>query len=377
MSKKIVIIAGEESGDQHAAKLVSELQQIYPDLEISGLGGYHLQALGMHNVMDLTKLAITGLTGVLTHLKSIHQAFKLIKKHLINNPPDLVILVDYPGFNLRMAKWIKTHLSCPVLYYISPQIWAWKEKRKETIRQYVDHMAVILPFEYELYRNEQIPVSYVGHPLIESLQVVPAQSQCRAHFNWDNQQKILAVCPGSRMGEIKRHMPVFMDALKGMSAQDLKVVIPVAKSLCPSVLESYLKDCPFPYELVSGQAQLVMNAADAVIVASGTASLESALLNKPTCIIYKSSWLNYYLARLFMKVNYLGLSNLLQGQMVIPELLQDDCNPQELSKMIELLLHSEVWRSNMVRRLQKLNHSLIPQQHNTLPNLVIELMGIK
>jgi lipid-A-disaccharide synthase len=171
-------------------------------------------------------------------------------------------------------------------------------------------------------------------------------------------------------------MPVLMDALKGMSAQDLKVVIPVAKSLSPSILESYLKNCPFPYELVSGQAQLVMNAADAVVVASGTASLESALLNKPTCIIYKSSWLNYYLARRFMKVNYLGLSNLLQGQMVVPELLQDDCNAQELTKMFELILHSEMWRSTMVRRLQQLNHSLIPQQHHTLPNLVLSLIGL-
>ena len=376
MSKKIVIIAGEESGDQHAAKLISELMQMYPNLEISGLGGYHLQTLGMHNLMDLTKLAITGLTGVLTHLKSIHQAFKLIKKHLMNHRPDLVILVDYPGFNLRMAKWIKNHLNCPVLYYISPQIWAWKEKRKETIRRYVDHMAVILPFEYELYRREQIPVSYVGHPLMESLQLVPSQQECRIHFNWDTQQKILAVCPGSRIGEINRHMPVLMEALKEMPSQDLKIVIPVAKSLSSSLLQTYLKDCPFPYELISGQAQMVMNAADAVVVASGTASLESALLNKPTCIIYKSSWLNYFLARQFMKVNYLGLSNLLQGKMVVPELLQDDCNAHELSKMLELLLHSEQWRSTMIRRLERLNQSLIPQQHNGLAHLALQLMDI-
>lgn len=376
MSKRLVIIAGEESGDQHAAKLLQQLYASYPQIEVSGLGGYHLQSLGMDNLMDLTKLAITGLTGVFTHLRAIAQAFKLIKTHLKKNPPDLVILVDYPGFNLRMAKWIKKNLNCPVLYYISPQVWAWKAKRIEIIRQCVDHMAVILPFEYVLYQSHQIPVSYVGHPLLESLSQVPTLQQCREHFALGASERILAVCPGSRTMEIKRHMPVIIEALKLLPHQDLKIVIPVSKSLDVSIFNPYLKQFPFPYVLISGQAQKVMQAADAVVVASGTASLESAMLQKPSCIIYKSSWLNFYLARHFMRVNYLGLSNLLQGRMVLPELLQMDCNPHELAKMIDRLLHSTSVREQMFIQLKQLNTHLIPQDVSALPKLVAKMMKL-
>ena len=376
MSKRIAIIAGEESGDQHAAKLLAAIQHKRPDIMAYGLGGKHLQALGMDCLMDLTTLAITGVSGVLLHLSSIKQAFALIEDKLSSNPPDLVILVDYPGFNLRMAKWIKKHLKCPILYYISPQIWAWKEGRIETIKRCVDHMAVILPFEKPIYEKAGVAVTYVGHPLSEELATVPEQAFCRLHLGLDAHKKILAILPGSRKMEIQRHMPVIVKALKQLSCDELEIVIPVAKSIDPDLLTPYLQEIPFSCRLISGQAQWVAQAADAVVVASGTASLECAVLGKAACIIYKSSWLNYYLARRWMKVKYLGLSNLLMNRMVCPELLQMDCSPEELCKMMYLLLTDSQLKINMVHDLQVLNQHLRTSQDERLEDTVLRLLGL-
>ena len=286
--------------------------------------------------------------------------------------------MDYPGFNLRLVKWIKKHLTCPVLYYISPQIWAWKANRIEIIRKYVDHIAVILPFELDIYQKHHIPATYVGHPLLESLKNIPSQEKCREQFSWSMQDKILAICPGSREMEVIKHLPVMIQALELLQKmgdlQHLKIVVPVAKSLDMQFVDSFFQGFSHPYELISGNAQYVMQASDAVIVASGTASLESAILLKPTCIIYKSSWFNYYLAQRLMKVKYLGLSNLLLNRMAVPELLQTDCNPQELANMIQLLLHSSAWRQHLVHQMTDLKELLTPQNPDLLANLAIHML---
>jgi lipid-A-disaccharide synthase len=376
--KHIVLIAGEESGDQHAAKLLHQLQSKYPDIKASGFGGIHLKNAGMDVIFDLTTLAITGLTGVLSHLHVIRKAFQLIQAHLRKHEPDLVILVDYPGFNLRLAKWIKKNIACPILYYVSPQVWAWKAGRIETIRQVVDHMAVILPFEKTLYDKENIPSTYVGHPLLESISQIPSQLDCRAGLGLQPTEKILAFLPGSRKQEILRHVPVMLESLKRLAKhsdfQDIKIIIPIAKSLDQGWVESFFQECPYSYTCFDGNAQMVVQAADAVVVASGTASLECALLLKPSCIIYRSSWLNYYLATLFMKVKYLGLANLLLNQLVFPELLQPDCNPIELEKMIIKLLKPSLWRDQMVDKLNTIHEILKPVSNHLLLDLSTQLL---
>jgi lipid-A-disaccharide synthase len=379
--KHIVLIAGEESGDQHAAQLLRQLQSKYPDIKASGFGGVHLKNAGMDVVFDLTTLAITGLTGVLSHLHVIRKAFLLIQAHLRKIKPDLVILVDYPGFNLRLAKWIKKNIPCPILYYVSPQVWAWKAGRIETIRQVVDHMAVILPFEKALYDKENIPSTYVGHPLLESISKVPSQVDCRIRLGFQPTERLVAFLPGSRKQEVLRHMPVMLESLKrlakDLSFKDIKIIIPIAKSLDQSWVESLFQGCPYPYVCIDGNAQMVVQAADAVVVASGTASLECALLMKPSCIIYRSSWLNYYLATLFMKVKYLGLANLLLNQLVFPELLQPDCNPTELEKMIIKLLNPSSWRDQMVNKLHTIHEILKPMSNQLLLDLSSQLLEKK
>ena len=376
MVKKIFIVAGEESGDQHGSALLQKVLALNPSLEISGLGGKHLTAMGMHNILDLTKLAITGLSGVLSNIFAIRRAFKVTKAYLLSNPPDMVILVDYPGFNLRLAKWIKKNLGCTIIYYISPQIWAWKAQRIEVIKACIDHMAVILHFETAIYEHANVPVTYVGHPLRQQILSIPNMLSCRQQFNWSKNDLILAILPGSRRGEISRHMPVIIAAIKLLSQKhpNLKIVIPVAKSLKMADFTQFLTDISVPYELVDGQSQHVVQAADAVIVASGTASLECALLAKPTCIIYKSSWLNYYLAMKLMKVNYLGLSNLLQKKMIIPELLQTDCTAKELSIMVDALLTDSPWRNSMIKNLQQLQHLLLPASGTPLEETIINFL---
>lgn len=378
MDKKVFIIAGEESGDQHAASLVKKLLQLEPHIQISGLGGKHLESQGMQNILDLTKLAITGISGVLGHLRDIYQAFQITKKYLLEYRPDLVILVDYPGFNLRMAKWIKKHIGCPVVYYISPQIWAWKAKRIEIIKENVDHMAVILPFEKSIYEKANVPVTYVGHPLRDELLSLPSQEECRLALRGQMNERWLAILPGSRKGELSRHMPTLMQSLRLLyqnpDYQDLKIMIPVAKSLDKALFLPYLQDCPYEYRLIDGQAQKVIQASDAVIVASGTASFECAVLGKPSCIVYQSSWINYYLATRWMRVKYLGLSNLLFNQMILPELLQTDFTAHELMKMIKSLFEISDWRTSLLKHLKRLPDLLKPAEGIPLEQTIQQLL---
>ncbi|TAL61300.1 MAG: lipid-A-disaccharide synthase [Legionella sp.] len=335
-AKHVVIIAGEESGDAHAADLIKQLKAVYPDIRISGIGGKHMEKAGAEMISDLAKYGVTGASEVLRLFKTIKDAFKRIKEHLLQQRPDLLILVDYPGFNLRLAKYAKEKLGLKILYYISPQIWAWKPKRIHLIKKTVDRMAVILPFEKYIYEKAGVPVSFVGHPLIEKIPANPDIQTYRNNLNLDPQAKIIALLPGSRNNEIQKHMPVLRDTaiLQNQLNPELQFVIPIAGTINPEQIKAYFKDLNLPITFIQGKALDCMIAADFVIVASGTASLECALLEKPMCIIYKSSLLTYYLAMKFINIRYLGLCNLLLDKLWIPEFLQYDCNAEELSRYL-------------------------------------------
>lgn len=350
-AKKIVIIAGEESGDIHAAAFIKQLKADNLDIEMSGIGGHHMQNAGVELISDLARYGVTGLTEVIRHARVIRKAFALIKAHLIKTKPDLLILVDYPGFNLRLAKFAKSQ-GIRVLYYISPQIWAWKANRIHTIKATVDKMAVILPFEKIIYEKEQVPVAFVGHPLMQK-EKIPAQSNS---LDLPENKRLVAFLPGSRVNEVERHMPVFIETMKRLSEKDkhLHFIIPVAKSLNLSYIQDFFKTTNLPLSLIEGKATEVAAKADAIVVASGTASLECALLAKPMCIVYKAAWLSYAIAMKVIKVKYLGLSNLLQNAMVVPELLQYDCNPDELVKIVQQLLNDNDLKTKMTYRLADL-----------------------
>lgn len=374
-NKHIVIVAGEESGDQHAATFVKQLKQTHPELAFSGIGGHHMQDAGVTLISDLARYGVTGLTEVLRHATTIRKAFQSIKTHLQQTRPHLLILVDYPGFNLRLAKYAKEVLNIRILYYISPQIWAWKANRIHTIRRYVDKMAVILPFEKNIYEQAGVPVAFVGHPLVANLTLSDTIAATRHQLGLPDDKLILAMLPGSRHNEIKRLLPVLHAVAKNLVQHypNLHIVIPIARSLKHSDITALFNPSDLPVTFIEQKAVETVYASDFVIVASGTASLECALLTKPMCIIYKVSLLTYIVAINVMRIKYLGLCNVLQNSMMVPELLHYDCSAEELTKIMLDLMSDQERSARMVTHLQNLKHSLSQQQADlSLAELIIE-----
>lgn len=376
--KHLVIIAGEESGDMHAAELVLQLKKIYPTLIISGIGGRHMQEAGVSLVANLAQFGVTGFSEVFRHFKVIHRAFKAIKQHLREQKPDLVILVDYPGFNLRLAKFAKQQLGLRIIYYISPQIWAWKAKRIHLIKRCVDKMAVILPFEKKIYEQAGVPVSFVGHPLVDKINQAVQSAPTREALNLPQDAHLIALLPGSRRNEIEQHMPVLRDTARLLYQRNPKMhfVLPVAGTINIERIAMYFKDLPIPITLIEGNALACMHLADFVLVASGTASLECALLQKPMCIIYKSSFLTYYLAMKVLRVRFLGLCNLLTGTMTVPEFLHDDCNATELSRYVYDFINNPEQPQKMIARLSSMKQSMsLNQSDCSLLELVVSQLS--
>lgn len=372
--KRIVIVAGEESSDSHAANIVRQLNAKHPNLHFSGVGGRNMREAGVELVSDLARFGVTGLMGIVSHMPAIYRAFKAIKSHLKENKPDLLILVDSPSFNLRLATFAKQELGIRTLYYISPQIWAWKANRIHTIRANVDKMAVILPFEKKIYEAAGVPVSFVGHPLVEKVKGCDNIEQARTTLGLPLDKRIIAMLPGSRIHEIEYHMPVLVKSAARLNREfdDLHIVIPVAGTIDPATIHGYFKGYNLPYTLIKGQSIETVACSDCAVVASGTASLECALLEKPMCIIYKGGAVSYMATFKLIKVKFLGLCNLLQNEMIAPELLQYDCNPVELTRVVRDLLTDPAIRQRMVTRLKKLKQSLSAEKADCSITTLIE-----
>jgi lipid-A-disaccharide synthase len=372
--KRIVIVAGEESGDMHAASFVHLLKLSQPTLDISGIGGRHMQDEGVSLVGNLAQYGVTGITEVLRNIRILRQIFNTIKAHLTSQKPDLLILIDCPGFNLPLAKFAKRTLGIRILYYISPQIWAWKAGRIKSIRECVDQMAVIFPFEKKIYEDAGVPVAFVGHPLVERMSSSHRLSVTRAQLALPKNKRLIAMLPGSRGHEIERHMPILRDSALNLIKKysDLHFVIPLASTIKRDLVDAYLKKTDIPYTLVQEQAIETITCSDYVIVASGTASLECALLEKPMCIVYKASLLTYMAASKLIKVRYLGLCNLLQNKMIVPELLQYDCNATELTKTMTNLLNDHQYVHRMQTHLKQLKLSLSNEEADCTIDKLIE-----
>jgi lipid-A-disaccharide synthase len=377
--KHIVIVAGEESGDQHAAAFVRTLHASHPELQFSGVGGQHMQAAGVELISDLANHGVTGLTEILRHVRIIRQTFVKLSQHLRQNRPDLLILIDCPGFNLRIVKFAKEVLNLRILYYISPQIWAWKANRIHTIRRYVDKMAVILPFEKQLYEKTGVPVAFVGHPLVERMTIEDSVEDTKTKLGIPHNKFILALLPGSRHNEIKRLLPVFQQAAHNIIQHypNLHIVIPIAGSIKREEISKFFDPAQLPVTFIAQQATATMYCSDLVIVASGTASLECALLTKPMGIVYTASLLTYITAMYCIKVKYLGLCNLLANKMIVPELLQYDFSAQELTRLVLDLLADPSKMQRMVARLQTVKKSLSNQTADlSISELILEELGL-
>ena len=352
---KYYIIAGEASGDLHAANLIKSIKSKTPDAEFRGWGGDKMANEGCVVTKHYKELAFMGFWEVFTHLDKILRNFSICKKEIIDYQPDAVILVDYPGFNLRMADFAKKH-HFKTIYYVSPQVWAWKKGRVKKIKACVDELMVILPFEEKFYAQYDYPVHYVGNPVLDEIvQFNPEHEgvrNFRKNYGLDD-RPIVAILPGSRKQEIKSLLPVMSTMVD--SFPQYQFVISVVKWQPRELYTNIVQNIPF----IEGDTYAMLSNAQAAIVASGTASLETALMNVPQVVCYKCNWISYIIAKNLVKgINYISLANLILDKQVFNELLQKDCNPERLSKELEILLHDEEKIAQMKENYRQLRKIL-------------------
>lgn len=358
MKKRVLILSGEASGDLHGARLVEAVTSLDPNVHFYGMGGAHLAQAGVEIVVDSTQLAVVGLVEILSHFKPLWAAWKKIRNLIKHNPPDLLVLIDYPGFNLQMARLAKKH-NVKVLYYISPQVWAWKKGRVKTIRRCVDKMLVIFPFEEKFYHQHQVNAEFVGHPLVDSIQPSLSKEQACTAFNLRPNQRVVGLLPGSRKGEIQRLMPVMMQAAAQLKKQhpDLVFLLPLAVSLTPEDIAPYL-DPNLPVQIIQDQFNNVVQLCDAAIVASGTATLQTALLGTPLVVIYKTTASTYFLAKRVIKIPFISLCNIVAEKLVVKELIQHHANAEAISNEVNQLLLNEQYTTVMRQNLNAIKEKL-------------------
>lgn len=355
---RVMIVAGEASGDIYGAGLITTVAAEIPEIRFFGIGGPRMREAGCETLVDSADMAVVGLVEVLKHFEVIAAAFLKLKKILLNDPPDLLILIDYPGFNLRLAKVAK-RAGVKVLYYISPQIWAWRQGRVHKIKRLVDRMAVILPFEVPFYEKAGVPVSFVGHPLADLVQVSLNKEQAAASFGLDPSRPVVGLFPGSRRSEVSRLLPTILDAARLLQQRvpAMQFVLPLASTLTEADLSPWLSTTDLPLTITRERIHDLIRACDTVISVSGTVTLEVALVGTPLVIIYKLSPLTFQLAKRLVKVEHIGLCNIVAGETVAPELIQDDAEPARIAAEIEHLLEHEV-NSTVRSRLSRVRERL-------------------
>jgi lipid-A-disaccharide synthase len=336
-----MIITGEASGDMHGANLIRAMQEEAPGLRVCGMGGPELRSCGMEVLYDAARLSVVGLLEVFNHLGDIRAAMAVLEARLASERPDLLILIDLPDFNLMMAKRAK-RLGVPVFYYISPQVWAWRSGRVRKIKRLVDRMAVILPFEQEFYRQRGMEVDFVGHPLLDTVKTTKSRREFLARLGIEpGSRPVLGILPGSRVGEVRTMLPIFLAAARLLAAEFGPPVclLPVAAALDDRLLaESGLAESGLEVHTLREDRYDLMAACNAVMAASGTVTLELAILGVPMVVAYRVSPITYFLGRWLIKVKYASLVNLVAGEKIVPELMQREATPENISQALRSLL---------------------------------------
>ncbi len=337
----IGIIAGETSGDMRAASLIRELKILKPHVRISGIAGPSMLANGVEAIAHIDDLSVMGITEVLKNLGRIKKIFNQTLAHIQSTRPDAVVLVDYPGFNLRLAKAVKA-LGIKVIYYISPKVWAWKESRVKIIRKVVDRMIVIFPFEVEFYKKHGMNVDYVGNPIVDDINVSEPPSSLKATLKLAPNAQTIGLLPGSRQKEIERHMPIMVKTAQWLVHKNPKRQFIVIKAplISKEKLEYYLKSSGLNYRIYGGSFYNGVCATDAVIASSGTATLEAGLLLKPMAVMYVLSTLTYEIARRLMKIRYASLVNIIAGREIVKEFIQHAATDVAMGTYLDDILNN-------------------------------------
>jgi lipid-A-disaccharide synthase len=347
-----MIVAGEASGDLHGSNLVKEVLRKNPDLSFSGIGGPKMRDAGVTILADASEMAVVGLVEVISHSAVIYRAFTTLKRIIRTDPPDLLILIDYPDFNLLLAKVAK-RAGVRILYYISPQIWAWRVGRVKKIARLIDRMAVVFPFEIPFYEREGVPVTFVGHPLVDIVHPTMARAEAQAFFGLDPARKTVGLFPGSRKGEILHLFATILEAAALLKKHypELQFILPLASSLSGTDIAPFLESSPLDIRVIEGKGYDVMQVCDAIITVSGTVTLEAALMEVPMVIIYRVSPLTYAVGKRLIKVDHIGICNIVAGERVVRELIQDDAEPAWIAAEIGRILTDDGYAAEMRAKL--------------------------
>lgn len=382
---RIGIVVGEVSGDTLGVKLIQAFKQQGIEVEFEGIGGEQMIAEGFHSLYPMETLSVMGIVEVLKDIKKLFAVRDGLIERWSKNPVDIFIGIDAPDFNLRLSKKIKAlQLPIKTVQYVSPSVWAWRQKRVYGIKQSIDLVMCLFPFECDFYKQYGVPAVFVGHPLAQQLSLEDHQARARQQLNLSLHQQYIALLPGSRRGEIQRLLPVLLDSVKLLLTQypDVQFIIPAINQARYQQIQQLLATCSVEIQqairIVENHSQesnigrLVMEASDIVALASGTATLEAMLLHRPMVVFYKLHWLTYFIVKQMIKIPYYSLPNIIAGQQYVPELIQHNATAEQISQHIELLMNPEN-ATAQVEQHKLLHHQL---QHSQKTDITAEILAL-
>ncbi|WGS84672.1 lipid-A-disaccharide synthase [Methylomonas sp. UP202] len=355
----VLFSAGESSGDRHAAHMYQAMRATDSGVRGLGMGGSAMREAGIDIRYDSSGIGVIGLVEVLKHYREIRRALKIMKALVVAEKPDLLVCVDYKEFNLKLAQFAK-RLGVKVLFYVSPQVWAWRPGRVKTYGKAIDMMAVIFPFETRYYQDEGVPVRYVGHPSVDKVKPLYGRDEDFSRFDLDPLRPVIGILPGSRSNEIKRMLPVMLEAaaILARRAPKPQFLLPQADSVDDEQIQSALSHAGVTVHVVKHQTYDAIQCCDAVMTTSGTASLEIALLTVPMVIVYRLAAFSYWLGKRLVRIPFIGLPNIIAGRAIVKELIQDDLTPDNLAAEVERLLADRAYRENQIADLRSVKQAL-------------------
>ncbi len=354
----ILIVAGENSGEKYGADLVHQFKKLQPSLSFFGIGGKHMKREGVRLLFPVEELAVVGVFEVISHIPRIKKIFSKIKRETKQQKPRAAVLIDSPDFNVRLAKKLKK-LSIPILYYISPTVWAWRKGRLRTIKKTVEKMMLIFPFEEKIYEDYGIPAVYVGHPLKDRIRTSLTKNEFLEKYGMDPQKKLISLLPGSRRSELKYHMPVLAEALERIKSEwDTQFVLLQAESLEENFLLSLIPPWLKDLKILNEDHYDAIASSDLALSACGTANLEAALLETPLVSFYRISPLTYFFTRRLAMIKNFSIVNILAGAKIIPELIQRDFTPRNIFQETKKIIDSEEKRSEMIAKFREIKKVL-------------------
>ncbi|MCF7792749.1 MAG: lipid-A-disaccharide synthase [Candidatus Cloacimonetes bacterium] len=374
MIKKIFWIAGEKSGDLHASIVLQKLKDLKPDWVNFGIGGPHMQEFGFKPLFPFERFSVMGFSEILKHILFFWKVEKKIKNIFRQNSPDLIILVDYPGLNMRIAKMAES-FQIPVLYFISPQFWAWKYKRIFKLKKFTDQIAYILPFEKKYFAKHEVNSVYVGHPIAEEIEINLNKIDFAKKYKLNSNKKWLGFLPGSRDNEIKKMLPEYLKAMTEFNPETHEFLLSRASSVNDDVFKSFLKEAKTQPKIIESDRYEMIKHSDFMVVTSGTATIETAFLGTPFLIAYRTSKLSYELGKRFIKIDRIGLPNIVLDKDLIPELIQNEVNGVNIAANIKRFLESEIEYEEMKNELKEIHDLLQKKTASTeVAKIVTELI---